>query len=126
MTQTYRERCEFMPRILKGLAGKPGDLTDEEKGQILARQVNRLIQWLYRPHPELGWVRGRSSADGYPFDRDLINWGDLGVVDVKWTTTGTAIITIEEAAEGDAPNLCRWLEDWLALWGWDTEVRTEW
>jgi len=58
-------------------------------------------------------------------DKDAINWGDLKCFEVVREKEGKWIAYVDEA-DPSAHNLRHYLQNWLAKWGWNVEVVTEW
>lgn len=101
-------------------------ITEEEK---IASLVNLLIDACYIP--ELGYdninrvdparVKFFNIDDGEP-----INWGDLKCNEVKKFEDGSYLVVIDEASPGDCTTFCEYIESYMASWGWQIRVETEW
>jgi hypothetical protein len=57
--------------------------------------------------------------------KEPVNWGDLGVGEVRRLDGDTWLIEIEEA-DPDCPALQGYVRKWMSAWGFHCEVRTEW
>jgi len=100
--------------------------------EIVERNVNFLIMSLFSP--KLITEEDGESGSTYSVDvllaqalgifNEPVNWGDLGCVDVEPRQDGSYLVTIEEA--GDCPNLCKYIQVYMASWGWNVEVETQW
>ena len=90
----------------------------------LRENVEIIIQSLYI-------LADNGVRGGHKSMRDeAINWGDLGVAEVRLVRTEDGAeaweIIVEEAAP-DCVALPRYIEEWLKVWGWgNVAVRTEW
>lgn len=93
---------------------------------MVKNMVNRLIENLYRPDKsDLEWVTDEQKIEG--MDHEPINWGDLSCTDViKVEGEDRYIATLEECAEGQCPQLCRYIEEYMTAWGWSVICVTEW
>lgn len=112
--RTYRDKTERVPFLLR-------TLNDEKRCEIVRQSVNQLIESLYEPDADMGWV----CRPGNPFSHDAINWGDLSCPEVE--LLGTRFIVYIEEAAPDAYDFAAWVKGWLNKWGWDdVDVRTEW
>ena len=119
---TYRDRCEYTPRVMRG----GGPLPIEEQCELAEVEANRLLDRLYTPeHSDdyAGWRRGREPEP--QIGGEPINWGDLHAY-VEAMADGTFVITLEEAAADSCPQLCAYVERWMTAWGWPCRVVTEW
>jgi len=93
-----------------------------EEEELLARNANWLLQQLYCPDTKRGAIYRTDER----FDEEPINWGDLSAA-VDKRPDGVFVISLEEAAPDDCPNLCDYIRGWLVKWGWESiEVVTEW
>ena len=99
---------------------------DDEKVWV-QRATNQLIAYLFRPDREhkWGWVADGPLIELLGFRDEPINYGDLSCVDVQRLGDDGFLVLIEEAAPS-CPNFCAWVEGWLAVFGWKTQVETEW
>ena len=123
MTETLRERREKLNEFRRSIGSWPGHIkTSEEQ---VTEAVTRLIQFLYEPNVERGWVANRELITTLGFENEPINYGDLGCVEVKEFTDHTFLVLIEEA-DPQCSRFCAWVAEWLQKWGWAARVETEW
>ena len=114
-----KERFDFM----RGHYGSEHFASAEEHLRIM---TNRLLQSLYIPHHEKEFVCDELRTGVFGVSKEPINWGDLKCCDVCDTGYGKYLITIDEASPNECPNLCEYVRSFLAAWGWNVEVITEW
>lgn len=97
--------------------------------RVIRRNVEWLLEHLYTPDIKLGSrYKGEGavlpSGERIWLDGEPINWGSLGVTTCEESGDHWHIV-LEEAAP-DSYNLCRYVQEWMAAWGWDCDVRAEW
>jgi len=110
-----KERYDMLKDILK--------LKDTE---IIKSLVNKLIDNLYKPVKEKEqFVVDKRKLKLYKLEGELLNWGNLNVVDVE-KKENKYIVIVEEAAENDCKGFCNYIESFMSSWGWNCEVKTEW
>lgn len=67
------------------------------------------------------------KVDKLGFGDEPINWGNFPCVDVeKRGYEGNQFTATIDEADPNCPNLHKYLSDWLAIWGWDVKIITEW
>ena len=82
-----------------------------------------LISRCYKP-AERGVVFD-CNAQTKAFAEEPINWGDLRATAARLGNVW--VVTLEEAAPGQCPALCEYIQTWLERWGWTPViVETEW
>lgn len=68
--------------------------------------------------------RDPARCEVFGVENEPINWGALRAT-CEETESGL-LVTIEEAAPNQCPTLCDYVQRFLAAWGWEVEVETEW
>ena len=101
-------------------------ISEEKDGELIIQSlINWLISILYVPDADLIKVVNRELIQKLGLDKDAINWGDLKCFEVAKEKEGKWIAYVDEA-DPTAYNLRHYLQNWLAKWGWDVKVITEW
>lgn len=91
--------------------------------QFIKREVNRLLEWLYRPDRKVGWVVDTRKLKRFGLWDEAINWGDLSC----WSVERLGDLLVVEVQEANSRALEEWISERLREWGWDNVlVRTEW
>ena len=111
-------KIEFDRFVRLGLSKK------EDSKKIIQSLVNWLITSLYVPDKVLIKAVNKELIQKLGLDKDPINWGDLKCFDVE--VLGESWVAYVDEAAPSAYNLQHYLEKWLALWGWNVRVVTEW
>ncbi|RLA87433.1 MAG: hypothetical protein DRG40_00335 [Deltaproteobacteria bacterium] len=96
----------------------------EDARLIIQSLINWLIDVLYVPDPDLIRVVNKRLIKKLGLDKDAINWGDLKCYTVEEKAGG--YVAYVDEADPSARHLQRYLEGWLAKWGWNVTVITEW
>ena len=119
------QKCADLAADDKTKAAMLAHIWDE--ATVIAHNVDWLLSRFYVPDEEVGCCvkDGIAQRLAPGVKNEAINWGDLGVMDVRRLGEDGWLVDIEEA-NPDCPVLCGYISGWLRKWGWEVEVRTEW
>lgn len=104
------------------------NLPENNEKEYILNLVNDLLHSLQIPTTETsdGYKIDYNRLDKFNIDKnEPANWADLSCSEVKIFRELIEII-IEEAAPGQCPTLCSYIENFLEFHGYKTIVRTEW
>lgn len=93
---------------------------------VITSLVNRLIESLYKPDEELQFITDAKRIKLFGLENEPVNWGSLRCNEVKQFEDGSFLVTIDEACPGHCQMLCEYIEKFMAAWGWQIKVVTEW
>jgi hypothetical protein len=98
----------------------------EFRKDAVYRNVNRLIEALFIPNDKGRYQTDPLRLKRFGIENEPINWGSISANEVLETKDGVFIVVIDEAMPGQCTSFCEYLVKYMALNGWDIEVRTEW
>lgn len=101
----------------------PGAVSERE---VIRRNADWLLEHLFVPNAEIGCRASNMLLKKNGLDpEEPINWGDISAYAEKKGQSW--VVTLEEAAAGQCPKLCKYVRRWLEAWGWkNVVVETMW
>ncbi len=94
---------------------------------IIRMRVTRLIECLYKPSLEEDlFIVDKERLQMFGIKDKGINWNDLAVDEIHKDVKGRYVVILYEAGPEQCPTLCSYIEQHMAAWGWEVEVKTEW
>lgn len=97
----------------------------KSKSEHVSELASAILDYLYLPDLSKMRVFDRERAMKFKIDlQELANWASLSA-SCDEEPTGL-VVTISEASPNECPTLCDYVRRYLAAWGWDVEVETEW
>ena len=95
---------------------------------VIKNLVNNLIQALYIPVKNYNRITKTDPErfKHFGIDSEPINWGDLKCNEVRRFSDGSFMVVIDEAAPGDCPTFCKYIEEYMRSYGWEVKCETEW
>ncbi len=117
-----REHFEFLENAL-------GDKFSQTRGERVMLLVDMLIDALYIPTKgERTTVTDKERIKFFEIDfSEPVNWGGgLHCCEAKEFADKSFLVTLEEASPNDCPTLCEYIETYMASYGWEVKVETEW
>ena len=93
-----------------------------EELEEVEMEVNKILKALYRKDGGTN----RTKLKKYGLDKEAINWGDLGVVEVWYKPEGCRYLVIIDEADPSCGKFQGYISSEMRKKGFNVEVVTEW